>query len=96
MSERLLTAFKAYDLRGQIGKDMDHDVAYRLGRAAAEQQNARFVVVGWDARATSKGLANSVENGVTDAGAARGRVWRGGVERDPYRKTRVLRPRGRK
>ena len=76
MCERLLTAFKAYDLRGQIGKDMDHDVAYRLGRAAAEQQNARFVVVGWDARATSKGLANSVESGVTDAGAD---VWRIGL-----------------
>ena len=76
MCERLLTAFKTYDLRGRIGQDMDHDVAYRLGRAAAEQKNASFVVVGWDARATSKELANSVERGVTDAGAD---VWRIGL-----------------
>jgi phosphomannomutase len=31
MSERTLTAFKAYDLRGRLGEDMDEDVAYRLG-----------------------------------------------------------------
>jgi len=72
MSERTLTAFKAYDLRGRLGEDMDENVAYRLGRAAAEQQDAKSAVIGWDARPTSAGLANAVACGVTDAGAD---VW---------------------
>ena len=80
MSERTLTAFKAYDLRGRLGEDMDEDVAYRLGRAAAEQQDAKSAVIGWDARASSAGLAGAVARGVTDAGADAWTIGLAGTE----------------
>ena len=34
MSE--LTCFKAYDIRGQLGTELDEEIAYRIGRAFAE------------------------------------------------------------
>ena len=34
MSE--LTCFKAYDIRGQLGTELNEEVAYRIGRAFAE------------------------------------------------------------
>ena len=80
MSERTLTAFKAYDLRGRLGEDMDEDVAYRLGRAAAELYEAQSVVIGWDARATSAGLASAVARGVTEAGADAWTIGLAGTE----------------
>ena len=80
MSERTLTAFKAYDLRGRLGEDMDEDVAYRLGRAAAELYEAKSVVIGWDARATSAGLAGAVARGVTEAGADAWTIGLAGTE----------------
>lgn len=36
LSHRVLTSFKAYDIRGRIGVDIDEDVAYRVGRAVAQ------------------------------------------------------------
>ena len=30
-----LTCFKAYDIRGQLGKELDEGIAYRIGRAYA-------------------------------------------------------------
>ena len=66
---RTLTAFKAYDLRCRIGVDMDADVAYRLGRAAAQHLQAKTVVIGFDARETSPALAAEVARGVREAGA---------------------------
>ena len=80
MSERALTAFKAYDLRGRLGEDMDEDVAYRLGRAAAELYEAKSVVIGWDARATSAGLAGAVARGVLEAGADAWTIGLAGTE----------------
>ena len=34
-SERIsmLTCFKAYDIRGQLGVELNEDIAYRIGRA---------------------------------------------------------------
>ena len=46
MRKRCLTAFKAYDLPGCIGQDMDHDGTYRLGRAAAGQKDAKSFIIG--------------------------------------------------
>ncbi|GIS16309.1 MAG: hypothetical protein CM15mP117_17410 [Alphaproteobacteria bacterium] len=31
-----LTCFKAYDIRGEIGIDIDAGIAYRIGRAVAQ------------------------------------------------------------
>jgi phosphomannomutase len=67
MSE--LTCFKAYDIRGELGVDIDVSIAYRIGRAVAQHFSTKKVVLGWDARQTSAEFADAVSNGVTDAGA---------------------------
>lgn len=69
MSHRALTSFKAYDIRGRIGVDIDEDVAYRVGRAVAQHLKAKSIVVGYDARSTSSDYAAAVGRGVCDAGA---------------------------
>lgn len=69
MNHRALTSFKAYDIRGRIGIDIDEDAAYRVGRAVAQHLKAKSVVVGNDARATSADYAAAVGRGVCDAGA---------------------------
>ena len=64
-----LTCFKAYDVRGKLGKELNENIAYRIGRATAQSQKATTVVVGFDARATSSDLARAVVEGICDAGA---------------------------
>ena len=64
-----LTCFKAYDVRGKLGEEIDENIAYRIGRATAQSQVATTVVVGFDARATSSDLARAVVKGICDAGA---------------------------
>ena len=41
-----LTCFKAYDIRGQLGEELNDQIAYRIGRAYAQYLNAKSVVVG--------------------------------------------------
>ena len=66
MSE--LTCFKAYDIRGELGVDIDAKIAYRIGRAVAQHFSVKKMIVGWDARQTSPEFADAVSNGITDAG----------------------------
>ncbi len=68
-SGKKLLCFKAYDVRGKLGEELDGDIAYRIGRATAQSQKAKTVAVGFDARATSPGLATAVAKGICDAGA---------------------------
>ena len=63
-----LTCFKAYDIRGELGVNLDAAVAYRVGRATAQQLCAKTILVGWDARETSPELARAVARGAMDAG----------------------------
>jgi phosphomannomutase/phosphomannomutase/phosphoglucomutase len=64
-----LTCFKAYDIRGKLGDELNEDIAYRIGRAYAQHLNARRVVVGGDVRLTSAALKLAVANGLMDGGA---------------------------
>ena len=64
-----LTCFKAYDVRGELGVNIDADICYRIGRSFAQSLNAKTIVVGRDARETSPELADAVSNGIRDAGA---------------------------
>ena len=64
-----LTCFKAYDVRGEIGVNMDEDIAYCIGRAVAQHFNAKSVVIGFDARETSPDFAAAAARGVMDAGS---------------------------
>ncbi len=64
-----LTCFKAYDIRGQLGTELDVDIAYRIGRAYAELINPESVVLGGDVRATSEELKMALAEGIMDAGS---------------------------
>lgn len=64
-----LTCFKAYDIRGRLGTELDDDVAYRIGRAYAQFLGARRLVVGGDVRPTSEPLKQALARGMMDAGA---------------------------
>jgi phosphomannomutase len=63
-----LTCFKAYDVRGRLGSELNVDIAYRIGRAFAEVMRARTVVVGRDCRETSEELATAITEGLRDGG----------------------------
>ncbi len=64
-----LTCFKAYDIRGEIGINIDEGVSYRIGRAVAQHFSAKTVVIGFDARETSPSFAAAAARGAMDAGA---------------------------
>lgn len=63
-----LTCFKAYDIRGQLGSELNEDIAYRIGRAFGQYLKPKTIVVGGDIRLTSNALKNAVANGLLDAG----------------------------
>lgn len=63
-----LTCFKAYDIRGRLGDELNTEIAYRIGRAYAQFLNAKKVVVGGDVRETSDTLKQALARGMTDAG----------------------------
>ena len=65
----LLTCFKAYDIRGQLGTELTEEIAYRIGRAYAEYIKPKNVVLGGDIRLTSESLKNSLSEGIRDAGS---------------------------
>jgi phosphomannomutase/phosphomannomutase/phosphoglucomutase len=64
-----LTCFKAYDIRGKLGEELNDDIAYRIGRAYAQHLDAKRVVVGGDVRLTSAPLKQALANGLMDGGA---------------------------
>lgn len=64
-----LTCFKAYDIRGQLGSELNEDIAYRIGRAFGEYLKPKTVVVGGDVRLTSEPLKMALAEGLMDAGS---------------------------
>ena len=64
-----LTCFKAYDIRGRLGAELNEDIAYRIGRAYAQYLTAGRVVVGGDVRLTSESLKQALSKGLMDGGA---------------------------
>ena len=64
-----LSCFKAYDIRGQLGTELDENIAYRIGRAYAEFLKPKNVVLGGDIRLTSAALKAALSDGIRDAGA---------------------------
>lgn len=63
-----LTCFKAYDIRGQLGTELNADIAYRIGRAFGLYLKPKSIVVGGDVRLTSNELKSAVTNGLLDSG----------------------------
>ena len=64
-----LSCFKAYDIRGKLGSELNEEIAYRIGRATAQHFKSKDIVIGFDARATSKSLADACARGCNDGGA---------------------------
>jgi len=63
-----ITCFKAYDIRGKLGEQLNTDVAYRVGRAFAQHTKAKTVVVGGDIRLTSEELKHALAEGLMAGG----------------------------
>jgi len=65
------TIFKAYDIRGVIGKTLDEGIARKIGQAfgaAALAKGERKVVIGRDGRLSGPGLAAALAEGLQAAG----------------------------
>ena len=63
-----MTCFKAYDIRGRLGTELNEDIAYRIGRAYAQFLNAKRVVIGGDIRLSSEPLKQALARGLLDSG----------------------------
>ncbi len=61
--------FKAYDIRGIYPDEIDEDLARRVGNAFTRFTGAPTVLVGYDMRPSSPGLAEAFTEGATQAGA---------------------------
>jgi phosphomannomutase len=60
--------FKAYDIRGIVGEQLDADLVRDVGAAFARLVGGPAVVVGHDMRDSSPGLAQAFAEGVTSEG----------------------------
>ncbi len=63
-----LTCFKAYDIRGKLGEELNEDIAWRIGRAYGEFLQPKTIVLGGDVRLTSEALKLALARGLRDAG----------------------------
>lgn len=63
-----LTCFKAYDIRGELGTELNEDIAYRIGRAYGQYLKPTKMVVGGDVRLTSEALKLALARGLQDSG----------------------------
>jgi len=67
-TNKKLSCFMAYDVRGRVPGELDGDIAYRIGRAYSEVVSPRTVVVGRDIRHSSAPLADALMRGLADSG----------------------------
>jgi phosphomannomutase len=61
--------FKAYDVRGLYGSQLDEEGAYAIGRAYVEHFEPRSIAVGRDMRVSAPAMAAAVMDGAADGGA---------------------------
>ncbi|HXR66828.1 MAG TPA: phosphomannomutase/phosphoglucomutase, partial [Ktedonobacteraceae bacterium] len=60
--------FSSYDIRGIYGQNLDDEVAYLIGRAAALALQVPEIAVGRDMRLSSPQIAAALIRGLTDQG----------------------------
>jgi phosphomannomutase/phosphoglucomutase len=63
--------FRAYDIRGIVGKSLTQDIVYDIGRALgteAKAQGCHTIVLGRDGRNSSPSLSAAVANGIVSTG----------------------------
>lgn len=63
-----LTCFKAYDIRGKLGTELNEEIAYKIGRAYGQIYQPKKIVVGCDIRLSSEDLKHATIKGLNDAG----------------------------
>ena len=63
-----VACFKACDIRGKLGEELNEDIAWRIGRAYGEYLKPQTIVLGGDVRLTSKSLKLALAKGLQDAG----------------------------
>ena len=68
MNMNKLTCFKAYDIRGKLGTELNEEIAYKIGRAYGQIYQPKTVVIGCDVRLTSEDLKQATIRGLNDAG----------------------------
>ncbi len=64
----LLSCFKAYDIRGRLGHDLDAGIIARIAAAFAHHLDAGRVVIGHDARASSPDLVQAAAQAMAALG----------------------------
>ena len=63
-----IECFGAYDIRGIVPKELNDDLAYRIGRFFPVMLKAETVVVGHDIRLSGQALQSSLIRGLTESG----------------------------
>ncbi len=63
-----LTCFKAYDIRGKLGTELNEEIAYKIARAYGQIYQPNKIVVGCDIRLSSEDLKQATIKGLNDAG----------------------------
>lgn len=71
-----LPCFKAYDVRGKVPSELNPEIAYRIGRAYADEIGAKTVCVGYDIRLSGHELYRAFAQGLNEAGVD---VWHLGM-----------------
>ena len=66
--ESRLSCFKAYDIRGKVPDDLSPELAYRIGKAYAQQLQPKKIVLGRDVRDSSEPLQNALALGLVEGG----------------------------
>lgn len=64
-----MKAFKAYDIRGVWGTDLNSDLVYKIGYFLPEVLKAKKILIGRDVRNSSDEMHRAFCNGMVDAGA---------------------------
>jgi phosphomannomutase len=62
--------FKAYDIRGVYPRELNEDVAYKIGQAFVAFLGAERVAVGRDMRESGPAIAGALQQGIAAQGAA--------------------------
>ena len=63
-----MKAFKAYDIRGEWGVDLNEEIAYRIGYFLHRILDVDTVLVGRDMRLSSDTMFENLTRGITDSG----------------------------
>ena len=63
-----MKAFKAYDIRGEWGTDLNENIAYRIGYFLPDVLDTDTYLVGRDMRLSSPAMFDALTRGLTDRG----------------------------